>query len=107
MFPPYRDGVFPGYWRDEQSDLPVCVEAYLKFCIGEGPHPTNYQIKRIVWFLQWFINAPCWEPDKEADYYDSAMAELGQLRERAKTLASVESVRRWTSECLEIGLDPW
>lgn len=102
---PYREGLFPGFWRDEQTDLPAAVEAFYDFILEKGPEPTEHQLSRIQWYLEYWINAPCWDQNPHAD--DGNKAELQGLRDRVKTLASVESIRRWISEALDIGIDPF
>ncbi len=98
-------GAMPGYWRDEQSDLPGAVEAFFNFVVGEGPEPTANQLSRIQWYCHYFIHAPCW--DQNPYMQDDGKAELEMLRERSKTLASVESIRRWIDEAMEIGIAPF
>lgn len=101
---PYRNGLFPGYWRDEQTDLPAAVEAFYNQALGKESGPTEHQLSRIQWYLEYFINAPIWDTNPYMD--DDGRCALQQLRERVQTLASVESIRRWIDEAMEIGLDP-
>jgi len=99
---PYREGVFPGYWRDEISDLPVAVEAYYAYLVDKKPKPTRYQLERIIAYLQYFINAPIWEANPHPEAYD----ELTRLRQACETLASVEGIDCWLLEALDFGLSP-
>jgi len=96
----------PFYWRDEQSGtLPSAVEAYFNTCVGNGPGATAEQVALVAAFCRYFILAPCWEINVRD--CPEMLADLVELRERAKTLASVESIRRWCEECMDLGLDPF
>lgn len=95
----------PLYWRDEASGrLASCINAYLTHRIGEGPSPTPEQLTIIADYCRHFINAPCWANNNPDD--EEMLSELNALRERATTLASAESIARWITECMEVGLDP-
>jgi hypothetical protein len=100
----YPEGM-PVNWRAEPSGkMQASVTAYYKAVLGEGTI-TPEQIERIARFCNYFIHAPCW--DFVCEGADSMVADLAELRQRAPTLASIESVRRWLQEALDIGLDPF
>ena len=108
----------PLYWGDEVSGrLPAAVRHYFDFCCGHAPDATAAdlgiapltpdELKLLCDYCVHFIHAPCWENNLIAHDCEDMLADLLQLRARAKTLASVESIRRWNSECVELGLDPF
>jgi hypothetical protein len=101
----------PLYWRDEiTGELPAAIIHYFDFCQGHCPDETaedlgikplsQRELDLICSYARHFINAPCWENNL-------VLSELKELRERAKTLASVESIRRWNEECMDLGWDPF
>jgi hypothetical protein len=92
----------PGYWMNEQSELPAAVRAYFAHRVEDKPI-TPEQIKLIVGYLDYFIHAPCWEQT----CVGGCECDLAELRKRVKILASVESIRRWYDEAMEMGLDPF
>lgn len=106
----------PLYWGDDPTgELPKAVRHYFDFCLGHCPDLTAEdldispmspcELRIIIDYAGYFINAPCWETnlrDCEEMLYD-----LYQLRARARSLASVESIRRWNEECTELGIDPF
>lgn len=95
----------PLYWRDDQTgQMTGAVMAYYNACLGTKPGPTPEQLELVCDFCRYFINAPVWLSNPELD--DETRAEIEELKVRALSLASVESVRRWISECMEVGLDP-
>ena len=105
----------PLYWGDEITGrLPAAVRHYFDFCLGHCPDETAKdlgiqpmsaeELKVLYDYCLYFINAPCWEANLQDS--EEMLEDLKQLRERAKTLASVESIRRWNEECMELGLDP-
>ena len=79
---PYREGKFPGHWRDEQTDLPECVEAYFKHIVDKGPEPTPHQLDRIKWYIAWWIDAPCWNHNYDCELAD----QFKKVRESAHKL---------------------
>ncbi len=98
----------PFNWRDEPSKvLQNAVWAYINYCAEPAlhPEPSPEQTKLLIWFCGYFIEAPCWEDNLRE--CEEMLEELQELRRRAKTLASVESIRRWSVEAMELGLDPW
>jgi hypothetical protein len=93
--------MFPLYWGDEQSgELPAAVRAYFDECL-DGVRMTPEQLEMVIEYCQYFIEAPCWVAGA------GEPGQLDRLRLTAKLLKTVEDVRRWTSECLELGLDPF
>jgi hypothetical protein len=95
----------PGDWRQETSDLAPAMRAYIAGCCGQGPAPTEAQLERVIYYLNYYIHAPCWETSARMSD-DGPIDQLLDLRRRAKSLASVESCRRWIEECLDIAIDP-
>lgn len=94
----------PVYWGNDQTGkMRAAVGAYYDTILNKGAINSD-QLKLLTDYLEYFIHAPCWENNlKESE---DMMADLYQLRERSKTLASVESIRRWIEESMELGLDP-
>jgi len=106
----------PLYWGDEQSGrLPAAVRHYFNWCLGHAPDATAAdlgiaplappELQLLVDYCVYFIHAPCWEENLRE--CEDMIEDLMQLRARAKTLASVESIRRWNEECMDLGLDPF
>ena len=106
----------PLYWRDEQTgELPAAVSHYYDHCLGHAPDQTAAdlgiapltaaELKLLCEYCVYFINAPCWEINLLGDA--DMLADLASLRDRAKTLASLESLRQWNSDCADLGLDPF
>jgi hypothetical protein len=102
-FAHYHNGL-PGYWRDEKSGLPAEVEAFISHRAAQGPEPSPDQLRRLCSYIQYFVNAPRWEENCSQD--EGMLAELHQLKARAQTLASAESIHRWLEEAMDLGLDP-
>jgi|SRR5579862_3181953 len=94
----------PLYWHFEVGQVKPAVEAYLNHLLEGKPAPSAQEISRIQEYLEYWINAPCW--DKNPYSGDQGKATLTELRERVKTIGSVEGIRRWTEEAAEFGLDP-
>jgi hypothetical protein len=108
----------PFYWGDDVTGrLPAAMRHYFEFCLGHAPDATAAdlgipplnaaELKLLCDYCRHFINAPCWENNLSAQDCEDMLADLIQLRARARTLASVESIRRWNQECMELGLDPF
>ena len=96
----------PLYWRDDQSGrLPAAMKRYSEFCCGDAAEPTAEQMGLIAAYCVYWIHAPCW--DQTNAECEEMLEVLNELRARAGTLASVESIRRWNEECLELGIDPF
>lgn len=104
----------PLYWRDEQSgELRLAVTRYFDHCLGPAPDATAAdleippltarELNLLAEYCRYFINAPCWQ-NNLADN-EAMLGELRVLIEKSKTLASVESIRRWNEECADLGLD--
>lgn len=100
----------PLYWHFEVGQVKPAVEAYLHHLLEGKPAPSAQEISRIQEYLEYWINAPCWDAntcwDSNTYTSDQGKANLTELRERVKTIASVEGIRRWTEEAAEFGLDP-
>jgi hypothetical protein len=103
--PSTYNGILPGYWRDEQSDLPAAVEAFIAHCAGEGPEPSQSQLAKVCAYIRYWVHAPCWEANLADN--EEMLEELRELQRRAATLASTESIRRWIEEALALGIDPF
>jgi hypothetical protein len=106
----------PLYWRDEVSGaLPAAIRHYFDWCCGPDPDDfsemmedeplSDQELRLVIDYANYFINAPCWETNLME--CEEMLDELRELRERAKSLASVESIRRWNCECMELGIDPF
>lgn len=96
---------FPLYWKDEQSgELPRAVQNYFNSLLGHG-HVSAGELKLLCEYCIYFIDAPCWENNLAGNA--DMLAELKELRIRARDLASAESIHRWNEECMELGLDPF
>lgn len=107
----------PLYWGFEVGgELKAAVKHYFDFCLGHAPDETakdlgippmtEAELELLCEYCVYFINAPCWLNSQfggENPFRENVIS----LRERAKTLASLESIRRWNDECTEIGLDPF
>jgi hypothetical protein len=92
-------GLAPFYWANEQGALPGAVEAYFDWIL-EGRSPAAEQVELLCDYARYWINAPCWRDD------DGELV-LAELRERARTLASLESLERWIAEAMSVGIDPF
>lgn len=104
----YVNGI-PLYWGFEiGGELKAAVQAFYDACLGKG-QPTAEQLALLCEYCVYFINAPCWEhqPTALGGGENPFLADVLNLRERAKTLASLESIRRFSEECVEIGIDPF
>lgn len=96
----------PLYWRDEMTgELPTAVNTYFKACAGEKVTLTQRQLDIIANYLQHYIGAPCWTKTMEGD--EAMFGDYKELIARAHTLASVESIKRWIADAMELGLDPF
>lgn len=100
----YWGNGYPKYWMDEQTTLKPAMQAFFNAATGEGA-VTQEQLDLVAAYAQYVINAPCWDANPYME--DDGKAELAQLRERSRTLASVESIKRWIAECMDIGIDPF
>lgn len=96
----------PFHWQFELGEVKKAVQAYLKhlYVIEGSIQPTAEQISAIQEYLEYWINAPCWDANPYAD--DEGKATLSELRQRVKSLGSVEGIRRWCEEASEFGLEP-
>lgn len=109
LLPPfYRPPLgLPLYWGDETSGaLPAAVGAYIGASVG-GPEPSAVQLRMLCGYCRYYIHAPCWADNCERAGCPEDLATVLELRERSKSLASFESIRRWCEECMELGLDPF
>lgn len=98
----------PLSWRDEQSGvLEKAVWAYIEACCG-APEPTDKQLALLCAWCSYYIHAPCWMDNlKRGGAPNDMVEELRELMKRVKTLASFESIKRWSEEASELGLDPF
>jgi hypothetical protein len=99
----------PVYWRDEVSGiLPAAVWAYIKFRApveGETPiPPTEMQLKILIEFLRYYIDAPCWSLNTAA--CQEMAADLSSLRGDIRAAKTTDDVGAWISRCLDLGIDP-
>lgn len=94
----------PLHWQFELGEVKKSVEAYLNHVVEGAAQPTPEQIARIQFYLEYWINAPCWESNPHAS--EEGRATLSELRARVKTIGSVEGIRRWCEEASDFGLDP-
>lgn len=99
------DGLPYHYSQDPSRILCKAVGAYLGERTGGPPAPPD-QLDLVVRFLQYFIEAPCWINNAIKHDYPEAIDDINSLRERAKDLASAESIARWLEEAADCGIDP-
>lgn len=98
----------PVYWKDDQSGVVSgAIWAYICHCAdpSKEPAPNQEQLRLTVEYLKYYANAPCWEISEQF------AGELARLRRRIEEIAAAEAVdpgavRRWISDCLDIGVDP-
>jgi hypothetical protein len=106
----------PLFWRDEATGvLPAAVKHFFDQCLGHCPNETAAdlgiaplsaaEIKLLADYLVYFIHTPCWE--NNITDCEKMRADLMELRTRAMNLGSVEALRRWLEEALDLGLDPF
>lgn len=106
----------PLYWRNWPCcHLPNAIIRYFDHCLGHCPDETakdlgvppltTAETALVIGYCIYFIEAPCW--DQNMAQCEERLSDLRELRTRAQSLASVESIRRWNGECSELGLDPF
>lgn len=91
----------PFYWRDEQTGvLPAAMQAYVFYVANpEGyPAPTADQLRLVIDYFRYVINAPCWRVD--------IIGKLSQARVLASGMTTIEQVEQFIDDCLAIGIDP-
>jgi hypothetical protein len=101
---PGPGGFGPLYWgNDVTGILPAAVKAFYAEALGEKV-ALRWQVKLVRDYLDYYINAPCWDnnPHADAEYRVTFAA----LREEIKTLENVEGINQWIEQCIEIGIDP-
>lgn len=98
------EGIPYGWQQEPTGKLPEAVKAYYNERTGAGTI-TEEQLRLMALYLVYFINAPVWEANLTAT--GDMLQELYALRERAEWLASAESISRWISEAMDLGLDPF
>jgi hypothetical protein len=82
----------PGYWMYETSGgLRPAIAHYLNREVL-----TDEEIGLIRAYLEQWIMADCWVPDRE----------LGELRAEVRTLKSRSAIERWLNLAMKIGIDP-
>lgn len=108
----YRAMGVPYYWRDEASgELARAVRAYFEVVCGENADDvevvptriTEGQLELVRDYLVYWVHAPCWGMSCRGN--DEMTEGLVALRARSLTLASVESIKRFIEEGMELGLD--
>lgn len=98
----------PIHWRDDKSGLVSGpIMAYIRHCADPAryPAPTPAQLRTAAEYLQYFINAPCWE--RTGGFTE----ELAALRARIAGIVAgetieLEAVKVWVFDCLEIAVNP-
>lgn len=106
--PPYTDHGLPFYWINEQSGLLVAaVNAYFNCRAGDSD-PSPEQLALFADYIRHWVNAPCFDRVLDLPVEDTQphRAELAAVRERAKTVQTVEEIARLLADCLRIGIDP-
>ena len=90
----------PLYWRNDQSDeLSRSIEAYMQNRT-DGTPINREQIMLLREYLEYYVNAPCWEVGGEID------DELRDLRRIITMCTSAFRIDTWIHRALEIGMDP-
>lgn len=95
----------PLRWQDEQSGtIPTAVKAYLDANIQKNPNlVTDEQLEIVRAYLEYFVNAPCWNIAAEENLTRRIHARLKRDIVKAH---SVSAIQRWIFRALEIGMDP-
>ena len=90
----------PLRWQDDVTGvLPQAVCAFLDEQ-GQGGKPAKAeQVELVRDYCEYYINAPCWATE-------GAEHRFADLRERIKTLKTVQEVAAWIVDCLQVGIDP-
>lgn len=99
-FPYYdEEGMPAGYRGDITGQLPEAVRAYWSHrVVGEAI--AGEQVALIIAYLQYYIEAPCWERVLPA-------GDLADAREMAATMTTRSSIDAFVGACLEVlALDP-
>lgn len=93
----------PLYWDDEPSGLlSLAVVAYfVQDADKTKPEPTAEQLELVINYIRYYIKAPCWEGA------EAFSEELKNLRTQAEGLKTVDDVRKFIHDSMEIGLDPF
>lgn len=99
----YRPGIGTGgplRWQDDVSGvLPSAVFAFFRYGAKESAiPPTEEQLGLVREYMEYYINAPCWEQGE--------FRELDQLREKVLTLKTAQDLHDFIYACMEIGIDP-
>ena len=102
IFPPYKNGVGPYYWRDEESGiLKGAIEAYLDNRLHKTAiSPADCDLVR-AYLCHWIL-APVWDTNPYAD----SKPVLQKLREDVGHLTDADSIARWIMDALDAGIDP-
>jgi hypothetical protein len=92
----YQAMGIPLYWMDEQSgELKNAINAYLDHQI-KGAAVTDGQIELIRDFLEYYVNAPCWQGEEELAY----------LRLAVREVRSAKAIAEWIDKAKALGMDP-
>lgn len=99
----YQPGGGPLRWQDDTTGvLPKAVWAFL----NEGRAQTACtpeQAELVRDYMEYYINAPCWQLGESGEAYHS---DFTALRERIKSLKTTKEMSEWMGSAMSLGIDP-
>jgi hypothetical protein len=104
IYVPGPGGSGPLRWQDDVTgELPKAVLAFWNHFIEKTPI-TAGQTEMVRDYIEYYIDAPCWATGEGEDsgYYEDFMA----LKERVRSLKTVEEIDAWLKDAYSLGLDP-
>lgn len=91
----------PLRWQGQAEALDIAVMAYLDHRINESrPEPTQEQLRLMVGYLSYYIQAPCWDQAG----VEALRVEIEQIEAGERIEAG--DVARWIHGCLVLAIDP-
>ena len=90
----------PLRWQDDVTGvLPKAVFAFLGDPSSGKRLITPAQLELVRDYCEYYLNAPCWR-------IEGVEAQFSALRERIKSITTVEELDTWLHDCLGVEIDP-
>jgi len=87
------------YWGHRDGATRAAILVYVRHMADPRfePEPTADELRLVVEYCAYFINAPCWKWPKH---------ELGMLRASIEHVKTAHELATWLWGCSSIGIDP-
>jgi hypothetical protein len=99
---PYPNGMALTWPNEQSGQLRKLLMNFLDATLSKSSIKPS-ELETVQAYFKYYIHAPLWE---HPDFDEQSKTQLAQLRTKIKEAKTLEQLKAWIDDCLDIGIDP-